>query len=143
MHKDQRVKGGSRPTFQNTMESKTKQEFAQETDVNYLMRRLTLNDMQMLTLQKGGQYMDVSNVGDYAEMVEHQQHIRDEFMKIPASIRRKFNNDPGEMIKLLQSTNEKDVAYSYEIGLRVKPKKNNQEIISQLEKLNESLSAKK
>lgn len=64
-------------------------------------------------------FADLSEVKDLQSIEQKLVEAKDAFMKVPANIRRRFDNKPLKMIEFL---NEPDnLEESYKIGLRVRP----------------------
>lgn len=71
----------------------------EETDINNIMRRFNVHGV--VPQRTGGQYIDVSEIGDYQQCLEVVQEAERQFLAIPSEIRRKFDNDPRQMIDFL------------------------------------------
>lgn len=60
-------------------------------------------------------YGDFTDASDYHTSVLRAQQAHDEFMLLPASIRARFSNDPGELIGFLADENNR--AEAIQLGL--------------------------
>lgn len=96
----------------------TQAQFKKECDINAIMKRYRSTGIPP-ALRKGGVYGDFSNVGDYREALEKVENAREDFGSLPAEIRSRFRNDPGELIAFLSNTANRDEAVK--LGL-VEPK---------------------
>lgn len=93
-------------------ESRTKSEFKDECDINKVLKRHGVTDLMRqginnLTLMGD---IDVSQVDTYEEMVQVVKNAEDAFNAVPSHVRKRFSNDPGEMIDFLKDPSNKDEA---------------------------------
>lgn len=90
--------------------SLTKQEFAQESNINNIMRRyqsLGLNPhMDPSGLPDG----DFSNVTDYHSAMNALLAAQESFNQLPSQVRKKFANDPGVFLDFMSDPKNKDEA---------------------------------
>lgn len=101
----------------NDEPSLTQQQYAEECDINNIVKRYA-NDpatWRMLTEGKKGVYADFSEIKDYQQMLNQVIHAQEAFMTLPASIRARFRNDPGSLLEFLQDPNNREEAV--ELGL--------------------------
>lgn len=95
----------------------TQQHMGQECDINTIMAKA----MKTGILQSPGQRPKLPTYGDFSEIGTFQDahnlvmQARESFMKFPAIIRKKFNNDPGQMLAFLENPENKEEAIK--IGL--------------------------
>lgn len=82
--------------------SRVKQEFAQESDINYMIGRFLKTGHIPV---RGGTpfYGDFSSGASYQEAVSVIMRVEDEFMELPSEIRAKFSNDPSRMIEFIHT----------------------------------------
>lgn len=95
----------------------TKQEFAKESDMNYIVARYHSTGQ----LPAGAQeaiFADVSNIGDFAEMQRSVKSAEAAFASLPANVRSRFKNRPGDLIDFIQDGRNRDEAIS--LGLIAK-----------------------
>lgn len=85
-------------------ESLAQQQFLEESDINYIAERfLRTGEMpQVLNLPTPG---DFSGIFDFQTAMNTIAEAKQEFMRLPAKIRSRFENDPG---KLLEFVNDPD-----------------------------------
>lgn len=83
------------------VESMTQQQFAEEVDINTIMRRFGLTHVLPANLE-AGVYGDFSGITDFESAVATVDRARSGFMALPAEIRDKFSNDPGRLIAYAQ-----------------------------------------
>jgi len=72
----------------------TKQEFAEECDINSLMARYQKTGALPVS-DRRPMYGDFSNLPDFMEAQEILRSANEAFMALPAVVRRQFDNDPA------------------------------------------------
>lgn len=77
--------------------SYTQQQFADEVDINTIVRRFGVTPQ--VALDRMGVFADFSGVYDYQSALEKVQGARDRFMSLPPEVREAFRNDPGILIE--------------------------------------------
>lgn len=82
-----------------TVPSRVKQEFLEESDINTLVKRF-LKTGQMPE-PVAGRYADFTQVEDYQEVMNRIINFENEFMSLPAEMRKRFDNDPANLIEFL------------------------------------------
>ena len=103
----------------NFGKSRTKQGHLNETDINAIMRKARVTrQMPQAQHDSKAQFGDFSNVSSYQDAQNTIIQANQEFHKLPAELRRKFNNDPHELIEFLGNENNLDKAV--ELGLVVR-----------------------
>lgn len=101
----------------NNDPSMTDQSQAQETDVNYIMKRLG-NDMRLLPEHQKS-VSDLTDLPtDLASAYLAIQEAEETFMTLPARLRSKFDNDPQKLVQFLNDPKNNEEAIHY--GLKVK-----------------------
>jgi phage internal scaffolding protein len=102
-----------------------KQEFKDECDINNIVASYFDGDMptHLSTLQAG--YGDFTKIQDYAQAQNLIKDAQNAFNAYPAEIRKRFNNDPGEMIKFLEDN--KNNKEAVELGLKTAREQNKAE----------------
>lgn len=99
----------SRATGRDTgKETLTQQHFAEEVDVNNIVRRYGLT-REMPSGPAGGVYGDFTGIADYQDAVERVAAAQRGFEALPPDVRERFNNDPGRLIAYVQSVPEDDL----------------------------------
>lgn len=86
-------RGGKFPTAVGKV-SRTHQEFADECDINNIMRRYEKTGVLPVNVSNQPVYLDVSNVPDLQESMQRVSEAHTAFMRLPARVRAEFNNDP-------------------------------------------------
>lgn len=78
--------------------SRTKQSFAAECDINNIMKRFEKDGLVLHVNKFDGQYGDFTNAPEYHDAVNKVLAADDMFMSLPASLRTRFENDPGRFL---------------------------------------------
>lgn len=113
------------PSTEIKGESRTRQEFAAESDINRLVERFrdTGSFYDPLTTAKAGKrqpfFGDVTEVPDYQTALNIVIDAENNFASLPAKVRDRFNNNPQELIDFV--SDEKNRAEAIELGLIAKP----------------------
>lgn len=99
-------------------ESRTKQSFKKQCDINVIMKKYEKTGLITHTKQHG-HYGDFTNVTDYHAALNAVHEANEGFMTLPASLRKRFGNDPAKLIEFLNDSKNLDEAI--ELGLVEKP----------------------
>lgn len=82
-------------------ESRTKQSFMQETDINEIVRRgVPQNTGQPV-------YMDCTSYTDYMESIERVRSTQAIFDRLPSRVRAEYANDPANLIAVMNDALER------------------------------------
>lgn len=96
-----------------------KQEFKDDCDINIIIERCLRNGAPLPTYEHVAPiYADITEMGDYRDMVERIRRADDAFMEMPAPVRARFDNDPGKLLDMLADPSRVDEAV--ELGLAVR-----------------------
>lgn len=96
----------------NDEPSLTQQQFAEECDINNIMKRYKdTGEFRHLTSRQG-QYADFTEIQDYRAMLDTVRYADEAFMALPAEVRKRFKNDPALLISFLQDTKNRGEAES-------------------------------
>lgn len=95
--------------------SKTQQQFAEECDINTIVRRFGLG-MEMPEAYQAPSFADFTNhVTDYHSAMNMIREAQEAFMTLPAHMRAEFENDPQQLLEFLED--DKNRAKAVELGL--------------------------
>lgn len=84
--------------------SLTRQEFADECDINVLMAQFEKTGIIPSNMNKGEpRYLDVTDVPDLPEALNLLNEATAAFMSLPAIVRRDFDNDPVKFINFAEN----------------------------------------
>lgn len=98
--------------------SLTKQEFVEESDINYIADKFmrTGELPQVLNMPTAG---DFQGIFDFQTAMNTIAHAKQEFMSLPAKIRTRFANDPAQLIAFIEDPENRDEAIK--LGFIPKP----------------------
>lgn len=103
--------------------SLTKQCHKDECDVNKIVKRFKkaqgIDLLQSLDGYAAGRYGDFSQVPDYREALHQVRKAEETFMRLPAQLRFKFDNDPANFLDFCQDPKNGDEMIK--LGLREPP----------------------
>lgn len=101
------------------LKSMTKQSMKDETNINNIMRKFEKNGVIAHLNEKQKQYGDYTEVQDYQASLNQVMHAQELFMELPATIRTRFSNDPGQFLSFVQDPkNQKELV---DLGLATAP----------------------
>lgn len=99
----------SRDTAVDTgRETAVQQSFADEVDINTIMRRFGVT-REMPSGREGGVYGDFSGITDFQTAVEAVQRAREGFLALPPHVREEFGNDPGVYLEHVDSLTDEEL----------------------------------
>lgn len=105
-----RPNGTRRVRFMNDEPSLTQQQFKDETDVNNIIKRYVDTGQITHLRNQTGQFADFSDIQDFHGMMDTVVKATEAFESLPAEVRYRFRNDPGQLIEFLQDENNYDEA---------------------------------
>lgn len=88
--------------------SLTKQSFAESCDINHILAKYEKTGVLEYARDNQGSYADVSQMGDFREACEVVLQARELFDAMPAKLRKRFNNDPGDFLDFMDDPSNKD-----------------------------------
>lgn len=89
--------------------SLTKQSFAEEVDINTIVRRFGLTG-QLPSDVRVPQYADFDEVVDYHSAMLLVRQAQESFMELPAHVRARFHNEPGELVAFVSDEKNREEA---------------------------------
>ena len=98
--------------------SRTQQSFKDECDINNIVKRYRETGVITHLASSEAFYDDVSNVPDYQTALGVVMDAEEKFMQLPATVRKRFDNDPAQMLEFIQDDNNYEEAVS--LGLLAK-----------------------
>lgn len=115
-----RPNGSKRVYTVNNSPSMTDQSWHKDTDVNEIMAKFkkTGQISHLSNIQEN--YGDVSEVPDLDLAMQQIEDAKSAFMALPSALRKKFGNEPAEMINYLQDPRNDEEAIK--LGLKSRPK---------------------
>lgn len=94
--------------------SLTKQSFAEESDINTIVRRFGLSG-ELPTNVRMPTYGDFTGVSDFREAMDAVVSARESFDTLPANVRARFHNDPAEFVDFCSDAD--NIAEARKLGL--------------------------
>lgn len=100
---------------------RTKQSFKETVDINRIMSRYERTGMLEHVAKYEGDYGDFTDVPtSYHEAMLQVRRADEMFMSLPAKVRKRFANDPGEFLAFVENPENRDEMH--ELGL-LKPER--------------------
>jgi len=90
----------------------TQQNFQEETDINNIMAKFAKTGLVDHVNRVAGSYGDFTTVQDYQLHLDQVMAAQTAFMELPATIRRRFDNDPAHLLAFIQDPKNRDEAVS-------------------------------
>ena len=104
----------------NDEPSKTDQQYKDDCDVNEIIRRYKKDGIVPHVKNINAQFADVSDIPSLMEGIERIDAAKEEWLKVPASIRKKHGNSVVNFYNWLADPANQDEAVK--LGLKKKPK---------------------
>lgn len=101
--------------------SRTQQHFEEETNVNSVIKKYQRTGMITHVRQGQPMYGDFTQYGDFKTQLDSVRSAFDLFSSLPAHVRKKFSNNPENLIQFLADSNNDEEAIK--LGLKERPKK--------------------
>ena len=79
--------------------SYTRQEFADECDINTIMKRYESAAIPSHVNPREPMYLDLTDVPDFQTALDRLRDADAAFMTLPATVRREFDNDPATFME--------------------------------------------
>lgn len=101
--------------------SRTKQEFAAETDINNIVDRVqkTHNPVPVTGTTLDPRFGDFSQGSDFSEHMESLRFAQELFAELPSKIRARFGHNPASIIDFLEDADNR--AEAVQLGLLTEP----------------------
>lgn len=92
----------------------TKQSFKEETDINTIVNRFKING-ELPQNVRLPTYEDFTGVFDFHSSMNAIRQAQEAFDKMPANVRARFHNDPGEFVDF--TANKDNLAEARKLGM--------------------------
>lgn len=92
-----------RHTFETVGDSMTKQSEADSCNVNLIMKKYEKHGILPVAQSAQANYGDFSNCHDYQTSLNAVMEAQDNFMRLPAAIRARFENDPQQFVEFVSN----------------------------------------
>jgi len=96
----------------------TQQHFKDECDINNILRQFNVTGL-LPESPLSPRYGDFTGISDYHTALNQVIAAEDEFMRLPAELRARFENDPAKLIEFIDNSENLDEAIN--LGLVNKP----------------------
>lgn len=104
-----RYKPPRSPAVLSLGKSRTRQEFASECDINYIVARVGAGVVALNPPEEG--YVDLSQCpSDYQECLEKIRTADASFASLPSKIRDRFSNSPSRLLEFLLDEGNREEA---------------------------------
>lgn len=110
----------------NDLPSMTKQNFLNDNDPQTIFNTYSKTGRLPLGLAEPPKYGDQSNIPTFHEALNVIRKGEEAFMGLPAELRKKFNNDPGEYLAFIR--NPDNIEEGEKIGLWKRPEPEKEKI---------------
>ncbi|AXH77744.1 MAG: internal scaffolding protein [Microviridae sp.] len=94
--------------------ARTHQSFAKEADINNLMSRYKKTgffyDPNSMNASRLPRFGDFSDIPDFAVLHDRMSQAEDSFLRLPATVRSKFNNSVSDCLDFITDPNNFDEA---------------------------------
>ena len=104
--------------FVNNEPSLTQQHFAEECDINNIVEKYMISGVlgdPLVSPSVSPMYGDYSSVEDFHSAQTIIAHATQAFDLLPAALRKRFNNDPAQLLSFLEDESNREEAIK--IGL--------------------------
>lgn len=105
----------------NNEPSKTQQQFAEQCDINNIMKKYKQTGEITHLNKKTGIYGDFSNMPSYQEALHTVIKAEQEFMTLPADVRKKFDNNPQQFVDFINDPKNDEEAIKLGLKTQLKP----------------------
>lgn len=83
--------------------SRTRQEMAEDCDINAIMKKYKATGQVPTNMKDKPIFGDFTVAGSYNDALEFINYAQEEFMKLPAQLRARFQNDPGNLLEFVSN----------------------------------------
>lgn len=113
-------------------ESVVQQQFAEECDINGIVRRFGLTGElpNGVAMPVSG---DFTGVTDFQTAMNVIRQARESFLELPAEVRERFSNDPGKVIAFLENPENRDEAIR--LGIVSRPPEVTRDVVKAVDEL--------
>lgn len=122
--------------------SLAKQAFKKECDINAIMARYEKNGLISHVNRFQGQYGDFTDPPGYQDALNKVISAQDMFMTLPAKVRARFGNDPGEFLEFVQDPRNSDELVKLGLAKYPEPEKPMEVVVKEMPAAPESGSGK-
>jgi phage internal scaffolding protein len=99
----------------NPLPSKTQQQFKDETNIYTILKKADKTGLITHVNSMRAQYGDFTEVNEYQQNLNMVMEAQESFMALPAKVRKRFGNDPGEFLEF--ASNPENIEEMRKLGL--------------------------
>jgi len=111
---DKRANGSRRVAFITDAGSVVEKHHKNEVDINSIMKKYRVTGFLDSNASEG-QYGDFTDASDFHTMKNRIIEAESDFARLPAHLRTRFNNDPGQLLSFLDDP--ENLSEAQELGL--------------------------
>nr|DAD95801.1 MAG TPA: Scaffold protein [Microviridae sp. ct2OM3] len=116
----------------------TQQQFAEETDINTIVRRFGLTG-QLPDDYRAPMEQDFFEITDFSTAMQAVRKAQEQFLQLPGDMRARFANDPQRLLDFLEDPTNRDEALK--LGLLQKPPEKTRDAVQAIDELTKSLTS--
>lgn len=105
-----RADGSLKVLTTNTDPSLTQQQFKKQTDINNIMKKFKNTGEITHLNRKRGVYLDSTTAQSYQDSLQTVIDAQNAFHSLPADLRKRFGNDPSELMAFMENPKNYDEA---------------------------------
>nr|UXQ87999.1 MAG: internal scaffolding protein [Microvirus sp.] len=98
---------GRRRVITTCKHGRTKQEFKEESEINFILDQWMNGNPPQL---KAAEYGDYTTATDFQESMEKITYTQQQFATLPSKVRERFGNSPEQMLKFLENNDNLEEA---------------------------------
>lgn len=88
--------------------TKTQQQFKDDNNPAVIMKKFVQTGVPPLGNGKKPMFLDLSQMGDFTEHLNHVTRVQQDFMQLAPQIRAKFDNDPAKLLNFVSDNKNLD-----------------------------------
>lgn len=99
-------------------DSRTRPEFADDADINNILKKFKKYGQLPDMIKKNPQYGDFTQVPTYQEALHITSFAHEQFNALSAKVRRRFDNDPAQFLAFTNNPANKEEMYDLKLAIR-------------------------
>lgn len=93
-------------------EGRTQQQFLKECDINYIVSQNEKTGLLTHVNRGNPQFADLGDATDYKASLDYLNEAQAAFMDLPAQVRARFENNPGQLLDFVSNSDNYEEALS-------------------------------
>lgn len=102
-------------------ESRTKQQFKDECDINTILQRYERQGIDPAVLQANPQYLDLTDSQTFEEAATIVANAKSLFEELPTAVKVKFNNSPKAFLEFAEDPKNGEQMVEWGLGEKIEP----------------------